>query len=342
MSLIEKLTPEQEALIPVYREKWRQIALSTKPIDRQKAAEAVKAAYKLIGESEPEIIYFDSPYAAARHGWWGDGYSELDYWDLLPQLRERLPAELFNVPLNLKEDQQLFAQVRHFENLLVAEADEKIQQERGILCEEFSEGRMQTDILCWECGWFDFCISELKFEQNIEWEIYQNILKNCGRIYDYQEACFVCDRPRILCFDNQQRLHAEGAPAIQYADGFSVYAYHGTWLSEEYGKIHPNQWQAQWLLSESNAELRRALIQEIGYAKICQELQAVELNTWQEYTLLKIDSNVDVEPIYLLKMTCPSTGHLHALRVPPNVQSAREAITWVNWGIDPEEFSVQT
>jgi len=44
----------------------------------------------------------------------------------------------------------------------------------------------------------------------------------------------------------------------------------------------------------------------------------------------------------LLKMTCPSTGHIHALRVPPNVRSAKEAIRWVNWDIDPAEFSVQT
>ena len=44
---ITKLTPEQEALIPVYRE-WRAIALSTERIDREKAAEAVKAAYAAI------------------------------------------------------------------------------------------------------------------------------------------------------------------------------------------------------------------------------------------------------------------------------------------------------
>ncbi|WP_293349794.1 MULTISPECIES: hypothetical protein [unclassified Microcoleus] len=83
------------------------------------------------------------------------------------------------------------------------------------------------------------------------------------------------------------------------------------------------------------------LIQGIGYARICSELQAVELDSWQEYTLLKID-NADVEPIYLLKMTCPSMGFIHALRVPPDVRSAREAICWVNWDIEPEEFSVQT
>jgi hypothetical protein len=152
----------------------------------------------------------------------------------------------------------------------------------------------------------------------------------------------VCDRPRILSFDNEQRLHAEGTPAIQFADGFSVYAYHGVGLPEKYGVLHPNHWHAQWLLEEDNAELRRVLMQGIGYGRICQELEAEELDTWQEYILLKIDNDVDIEQIYLLKMTCPSTGFIHALRVPPDVNSAREAIRWVNWGVDPEEFSVQT
>jgi hypothetical protein len=152
----------------------------------------------------------------------------------------------------------------------------------------------------------------------------------------------VCDRPRILSFDNEQRLHAEGSPAIQFADGYSLYSYHGVTLPEKYGVLHPNQWQAKWLLEEDNAELRRVLMQGIGYGRICQELEAEELDTWQEYILLKIDNDVDIEQIYLLKMTCPSTGFIHALRVPPDVNSAREAIRWVNWGVDPEEFSVQT
>lgn len=121
-----------------------------------------------------------------------------------------------------------------------------------------------------------------------------------------------------------------------------MYSYHGVTLPEKYGKIHPNQWKAQWLLEEDNAEPRRVLIQGIGYARICQELPAIELDTWQEYTLLKIDAKVDEESICLLKMTCPSTGRIHAMRVPPEINSAREAIRWVNWGIDPEEFSVQT
>lgn len=41
-------------------------------------------------------------------------------------------------------------------------------------------------------------------------------------------------------------------------------------------------------------------------------------------------------------MTCPSLGFVHALRVSPDMKSAREAICWVNWGVEPEEFAVQT
>ncbi|MFB2896454.1 leucine-rich repeat domain-containing protein [Aerosakkonemataceae cyanobacterium BLCC-F50] len=105
---------------------------------------------------------------------------------------------------------------------------------------------------------------------------------------------------------------------------------------------HLNQWKTEWLLTQENAEVRRLLIQQIGYDRIIQELGASAIDHYREYTLLKIDANIDIEPIHLLSMTCPSTGNIHVLRVPPNLTSAREAIRWVNWDIDPEAFAVET
>ncbi len=115
----------------------------------------------------------------------------------------------------------------------------------------------------------------------------------------------------------------------------------GVGLPRQYW-THLSQWKAKWLLTEKNAEMRRVLIQQIGYERICEELEAVELDRWREYTLIKIDTNVDDEPIHLLKMTCPSTNHIHVLRVPPDLTSARAAISWVNWNIDPEVFAAET
>jgi hypothetical protein len=78
----------------------------------------------------------------------------------------------------------------------------------------------------------------------------------------------------------------------------------------------------------------------------------VTIDTWREYTLLKIDEAgkiydednepVDIEPMLLLKMTCPSTAHIHILRVPPDIVSAEAAIVWVNHGIHPDDFAMQT
>jgi Leucine-rich repeat (LRR) protein len=113
-----------------------------------------------------------------------------------------------------------------------------------------------------------------------------------------------------------------------------------------------SDWQPEWLLDETNAEIRRVLIQQVSYEKIYDRLGAEEIDTWREYTLLKID-NIQVvyklgkelrerEPMLLLKMTCPSTGHIHILRVSPEMESAEAAITWVNHDIHPDNIAIQT
>lgn len=138
------------------------------------------------------------------------------------------------------------------------------------------------------------------------------------------------------------RLHADGKPAVQWSDWECYYFWRGIQIPQKYGAVLSQNWQSQWLLEESNAELRRILIQGIGYERIVQELEAVELDTWREYLLLKIQADIDLEPIHLLKMTCPSTNQIYVLRVPPNLTSAREAIRWANWDIDPKAFAAET
>jgi hypothetical protein len=145
----------------------------------------------------------------------------------------------------------------------------------------------------------------------------------------------------VMRIQNDQ-LHADGQPAVQWSDSECYYFWRGIQIPQKYGAVLSQNWRSQWLLEEPNAELRRVLIQGIGYERIVQELEAVELDTWREYSLLMIYADIDLEPIHLLKMTCPSTNHIHVLRTPPDITSAREAIAWCNWDIDPEQFSVES
>lgn len=385
---MKKLTPEQEALIPVYRDKWRKIALSTERIDRAKAESAIKAAYIANGKPEPEVQFYSSPCVVWKSlsCYWQDYYGN--------RLRAIAGLPLTEIPENQLESYELgkrlfkfnpiagldfssFTSLQrplelesHFENLvprsLIEQLDRQSQSVRGDVCytcggidffimmdswKNLIVGNKfclwtRPEVLAGEAALLDFSFSVLNYPYDREkGEILQELIVNCGWIYAYEKTCIVCDRPIKLSFDSQDCLHAEGKPAIQFADGWGFYSYHGVTLPEKYGAVPPKEWQSQWVLQEQNSEFRRALIQGIGYLRVCEELQATELDSWAEYTLLKIDEVIDDrlrQPFYLLKMTCPSTGFIHAMRVPPDMRSAREAIRWVNWGIDPQEFSVQT
>ncbi|HEY9829506.1 MAG TPA: leucine-rich repeat domain-containing protein, partial [Stenomitos sp.] len=328
-------------LLKALQQQWRN--LSTEPITPQPATAAVHSAYATIGLVEPEIIFCTSPYAALvlLSGCESLGVplakilSENSSKPLSPGLWHWLRQQM-EFQLGEEVETQLYQQLKDDGIEMKSYNNYRMTQGNYIIPEALVELISITEFCISEFG----CVLDHKEQEALR--CLKQLFLSCGWIFPYEKVCVVCDRPRILCFDNQERLHAEASPAIQYADGWSVYAYHGVRLPEKYGKVHPNQWQSQWLVSEENAELRRVLIQEIGYARLVEKLQAIELDSWQEYTLIGIDFNADEEPIYLLKMTCPSTGYIHALRVPPDMKSAREAISWVNWGVDPEQFSVQT
>jgi internalin A len=344
----------------------KRLTLSTKPIDAQKATEAIKVAYAAIGLEQPEVIICSSP---------RDAYLQIfnlpkrdhspnwsNEWDR-NRLGKKLEWEWMSPSIIVREFTSPGVWESELAHMTIeSEADSTM---RWLMYElvgsyarsEKTKGNVFPDYLFglqspetpttlvkkiflteWYISSLGVNISQ-KAQEILRCQ--KQLFEHCGFIFPFEKICAVCDRPRHLRFDSQNRLHAEGEPAIEFADGWNFYFYHGVKLPEKYGKLHPSQWESQWLLTEENAELRRVLIQGIGYDRICQELSAKQIDSWQEYALLQID-NADVEPICLLKMTCPSTGFIHALRVPPNLTSAREAIRWVNWDIDAEEFSVQT
>src|SRR6185437_8284887 len=64
MKKIQKLTAEQEALLPIVRDEWLAHGLSTKPANRAEAEAGVAAAYRAAGLQSPQfIIWLGSPWA---------------------------------------------------------------------------------------------------------------------------------------------------------------------------------------------------------------------------------------------------------------------------------------
>ena len=251
--MTEQLTSQQETLFLKYLENWRKIALSTDRINREKAKQAIKEAYTLINEPQPQVFFFDSPYAAAvALDKLCDeiGCSQLDDNDMIDRLREKLIKSLNPTPsvdgkfdadlwlqIDGKFDADLWLQICDIHEIIwqdLRERDEADENESNYLFipSEFQDGSFQPDSACNEIDVLDFCVSELKCDENSEiWQTFKAIAENCGWIASYQQLCVVCDRPCILNFDEQHKLHGENQPAIQFVDGYSVYASHGERLS---------------------------------------------------------------------------------------------------------------
>ncbi|WP_299403687.1 DUF6745 domain-containing protein [Acaryochloris sp. IP29b_bin.148] len=436
---ISALAPHQDHQLQTYTQRWRAVACSTTPVDRQQAEATIQQCYAWMGKPQPEILFFAGPLEVQS---FVQTY-RIDQFlhqfgvpmlvlPLAMQLSHHVQAQLtpeflldINERLKITELAALSASLHLTTWMPIAELlpwgthefggpsepgrewstnlleqlwqqqqtewRQTLQQQPGgdlllqlgdtfwqwgepvgqALEDVFSPVRQQPDIQTWEqgmhqmlatvglvgMGWqaltrttdvlhpclLDFCVEVLNCDYDVQaWEQLRSLSIHCGLLLPCEKSCFVFDRPLRCLADPEGRLHDEGGPALQFADGYQSYQFHGVQLPERYGTVHPQRWQADWLLHEQNAELRRVLMQGIGYDRLCQELQAESLDTWREYALLRVAPTIDVEPIYLLKMTCPSTGYIHATRVPPSIQSAREAIRWVNWDTDPEEFAQES
>lgn len=89
----------------------------------------------------------------------------------------------------------------------------------------------------------------------------------------YDKACFVSQKPLYIKYDDQDRLHSETGPAIEYADGFSIYSWHGTTVPEEWIKdkssITPDV-----IFKWGNAEQRRCACEILGWVKVLPLLNA--------------------------------------------------------------------
>lgn len=102
--------------------------------------------------------------------------------------------------------------------------------------------------------------------------------------------------------------------------------------------------KSEWILKERNAEIRKLIIENLGWPKILFDLHGKLIDGWNSYELYRIQPKDRLmrEPFLLLKMKCPSSGSDYTFCVPPSTKTAKEAITWMNKGIAPEEFIKQT
>jgi hypothetical protein len=176
------------------------------------------------------------------------------------------------------------------------------------------------------------------------WELAQS----AGWALPHQNICWVSERHHILERDDRGRLHRLDGPAVAYPDGFAIYAVHGVRVPrhvvEEPGKI-----SVASISAERNVEVRRVMIEcyrrgeEVsGAAAYVRDSGAERLDHDERFgTLYRRDAPGD-EPIVMLEVVNSTpepdgSSKRYWLRVPPQMQTAREASAWT-FGLTPKEY----
>ncbi|MCA9108177.1 MAG: hypothetical protein KDA83_22420, partial [Planctomycetales bacterium] len=108
--------------------------------------------------------------------------------------------------------------------------------------------------------------------------------------------------------------------------------------------FEPDKITSKQVLAEKNAELRRVMIERMGYLRFSQEVGAKTLDedtdAGGKRQLLRIEM-ADDEPLVGLACRCPSTDRQYFLRVPPTIETCHQAAAWMAGFEDPTLYRPQ-
>ena len=298
MKKIEKLTPEQEALLPAFVDYGLQYGLNTSPCDRPKAEAAIRAHYAALNRPEPKlIIWLDSPHQGAIGA-------------------AMLAGTKFS---GAQVRAQVWAQVW-----------DQVRDQVGDQVYRAAYGAQDMGWVAWFRAMQAIGVNLPKSADTIA-----AVSENVGWWWPFENAVIVTERPCVIKFDGEKRLHCETGPAVEYRDGFGVYAWRGIRIPPEWIKDGPPD--AISCLRVENIEQRRIACEMRGWHNILPKLPNAKL--------IDKHSNPQVGELWqgdlpdhgkerFLQVKC-GTGRRFAIPVGMEFSTAREANA-ATYGIAPQ------
>ncbi|WP_297463051.1 DUF6745 domain-containing protein [Ferrovum sp.] len=340
MEKITELTEDQKAQFKPWVKKWVEIGLSTEPADFDRAEKAALAAYALCGLRPPMVVLrVGSPYAATIAG--------AVAWDMLRKIKDVLKNQVrdqvwdqVGAQVWTQVGAQVGAQVRDQVGAQVeAQVGAQVRAQVGGLGKNVKKGFDNYGISSLWCTlssfvsfFLDVCQLILPEEIQKRLEINEALVSSVGWTWWHENVLVLSDRPKIINRDDQDRLHCENGPSMEYRDGWALYHWHGVSIPKEW--VSGQKPTAREAISWPQIEQRRAACEIVGWANIIEELDAriIDTDDDPEVGILLECAIPDAGNQRFLKVIC-GTGRSFVLPVPPSCETALEGNLWT-YGID--------
>ncbi|GII57882.1 hypothetical protein Pth03_62710 [Planotetraspora thailandica] len=257
------------------------MALSTLLADRTAAQAAISELYRLIGLSPPRFHWVASPMAALETVPPGvrlraaETVDRMSEWPVPPRLSTSMRQLCLRLDGQVRHVHQGMAQLigqKVRASLLRSSNSTLLMALDGAYGMRFHPGRNWDTAQC--VSWvahYDALrrAAGVVFtpEQSRQLDLWATLARSCGWWWPREDVCVISERPvaigtEVAGDDGEVRLHCSDGPAVRYADGWDVYAWHGTRVPS-WVIIDPTP---ERIAREANVEVRRCAIEQLGWA----------------------------------------------------------------------------
>ena len=197
----------------------------------------------------------------------------------------------------------------------------------------FIYGSYDVDFL----SFYDFFSEEFNLKEETKSLIGLNaVAKTCGWLLPYDKLCVITERPMLILRDEQGRLHSTTGKALEYNDGWGIYAHHGVRVPAEVIETDyencPLETIKALIMDNDNTEVR-AVVMTMAQDRLGQLLNNIaDLECDDKYgKLYRLkDENFAIKILLVVNSTPEPDGTFknYILFVPREMKDAKEAVAW--------------
>jgi hypothetical protein len=359
---LKRLTLEQTACMEGHRKRWAQIRTSVGPANREEAERGIAAAYSAAGWPEPrQVVWCSSPMQMAT------------LWAKTPH--ERSGANLRSAIADQVRSRAAFAIQRRVSGSLLATVEELSSQAgEDTLGDAVREAVLRASQAVRPAApqkrpWL-FWLSRPRSWQQLQdagyaprsysWLERHDFFRTvCGLtseteplagllliaehadwIIPYKHICWVSEPPGVFKTDERGRLHSASGPALQYRDGWGVYAWKGVEVPARVIE-RPEQITVADIDRTVDIHVRRSMIERMTPERFIASGAAYQISE-DETGILWEKRWADGDAWAAIEVVngTPEPDGTHKryfLQVPPNMLTARSAVAWT-YGLTARQY----
>ncbi len=325
-----------------YIEKWQQIARQTGEADMATAKELVEQLYAHFGLPKPDVFHAAGPIhaneillIARRQG-------------TVTDARALRPGQIGIPDTGDTREKRSNRTNDYFGGLITSH----LRVERlscvgpGIqgISWRYPRGNQEIELFAWDYAFTEVRDKPIKLRKGFYGDVREFTIKNksaaaakfyldiaqcAGYWTPYENLVIVQDRPKQLHLNAAGRLNNPNGPAVEYYDGYGIYAMNGTIMPSWVITTPEEELDPMAITRIRNSQVRAEFVRKIGAERLLKKLDSKLLDKVENYELHQIEIPGEPQPTRFLKMLNPSAPELwHVECVPLTVGSVVSALNF--------------